>query len=138
DTTTDSAVPEWIKPAEVYFRTTLTKTKYEDVVDAWLDLESRLGYPDHMSRLSTTSRPPEIAHWTRRHRVYEKPPVIEKASEFGSTLSAWWTHLQPSWRVPATGNTLSRTVPEGETWEELMKGGGNGYFTVILALCWWM
>jgi hypothetical protein len=46
--------------------------------------------------------------------------------------------MQPSWRLTASGTSLSRDVPAKETWVGLKKGGSAGLYVVVMALSWWI
>jgi hypothetical protein len=49
---------------------------------------------------------------------------------------AWWTALQPKWRhveiwpFPQASSTSS-------SWDDILIGGKDGFFIVIMALAWW-
>jgi hypothetical protein len=44
--------------------------------------------------------------------------------------------MQPSWRQE--GESLMRSVPQGETWQLLRKGGTSGIYVVVVGLSWWI
>jgi len=60
------------------------------------------------------------------------------AIEYGPSFIAWWSALQPSWRVSDSSAVLSKNVPANETWAALGKGGSAGLYVVIMALSWWI
>src|ERR1700691_159190 len=76
----------------------------------------------------------------QRHRLWDKAPPMDKASEFGATWKGWWKVLQPEWRIPDNDGDCqwARDGPANEGWAKLMKGGGNGFVLVLLSLSWWM
>jgi hypothetical protein len=55
---------------------------------------------------------------------------------FVNLWKKWWTSMQPAARVHGKGN-LKRQTDIQEGWEELMKGGINGFLNVVVSLAWW-
>jgi hypothetical protein len=53
------------------------------------------------------------------------------------TWKAWWGSLQPSMRSLSRTSKLPRAIGPDDNWEELQKGGINGFFTVVASLSWW-
>jgi hypothetical protein len=121
------------------FEMVFSSPKHKPIVAMWLEYERLLKYPDdaRKNRLTNQSRPQQIGDWMQRHRLWDKAPPMDKSSEFGALWKGWWTVLQPEWRVVDSW-PLAREGPVKEGWENLMKGGGNGFVLVILSLSWWM
>lgn len=46
--------------------------------------------------------------------------------------------MQPVWRIKDGEGELQRHDVPDESWPEIMKGGGNGFFLVLISLSWWM
>jgi hypothetical protein len=58
-------------------------------------------------------------------------------NQYSNDWWLWWTGLQPSCRGTEVG-ALSRALPAGDIdWSPTWKGGSNGFFIIIIALCWW-
>jgi hypothetical protein len=121
------------------FEMVFSSPEHKPIVAMWLEYECLLEYPDdaRKNRLTNQSRPQQIGDWMQRHRLWDKAPPMDKSSEFGALWKGWWTVLQPEWRVVDSW-PLAREGPVKEGWENLMKGGGNGFVLVILSLSWWM
>jgi hypothetical protein len=60
---------------------------------------------------------------------------MDKSLEFGALWKGWWTVLQPKLHLIDSW-PLTQEGPVKEGWENLMKGGGNGFVLVILSLSW--
>jgi hypothetical protein len=84
--------------------------------------------------LPTKKRPQEISNWIKSKKKDSVPSV--KPGAYGKRFFAWWTMLQPSWRIE--GDSLVRSAPQGENWEGLRKGGTAGIYVVIIGLSWWI
>ena len=48
--------------------------------------------------------------------------------------------MQPTWRTndSETGFSLSRDIPNDETWQALRKGGTAGIYVVVMGISWWV
>ena len=75
----------------------------------------------------------------------EALPLIVDPTKYGPSFMAWWSALQPAWRValPSSesddGQALfTKNVPADESWATLEKGGSAGLYFVIMALLWWV
>ena len=84
--------------------------------------------------MATKNRPQEITAWIKSKKKDLVPSV--KPEVYGKRLFAWWTLLQPSWRIQ--GDSLVRLPPQGENWEGIRKGGTAGIYIVIMGLSWWI
>jgi hypothetical protein len=85
-------------------------------------------------RLDCTGRPDVVAVWLKNGRKLKNIPAIEDIDAYAAAWITWWTCLQPSWR----GLNLTRKKPEEhESWENICKGGNNGFFIVMITLAWW-
>ncbi|KAI0054667.1 hypothetical protein BV25DRAFT_1786157, partial [Artomyces pyxidatus] len=80
-------------------------------------------------------RPTAMSYWLKRGRDYAKPPVIDDWDSYVGDLRAWWISLQPDWR--GTEWPLHRATPPGETWENTMRGGANGFVITLIMMSWW-
>jgi hypothetical protein len=125
--------------AQKRFELVFGSPKHKPIIQMWLEYEALLGYPDdpRKNRLTNKSRPQHVYDWMQRHRIWDKAPPIDKASEFGALWKGWWSVLQPNWRVMDSW-PLSREGDVKESWHDLMKGGGNGFVLILLSLSWWM
>lgn len=81
-------------------------------------------------------RPEDIDLWLKNGRKFHAMPVLANPVEaFGKAWPKWWAHLQPAWR--GEGPAFSTDTPEECDWTELMKGGPNGFFLILLSYGWW-
>jgi hypothetical protein len=132
-------VPEWMVDAQKRFELVFASPKLKPIIQMWYEYEALLGYPEDSRKIKLTnkSRPQQVSDWMQRHRLWDKAPPIDKASEFGAMWKGWWMSLQPGWRVVDSW-PFAQTGPIEEGWEALMKGGGNGFVLILLSLSWWM
>lgn len=76
-------------------------------------------------------RPAQLAFWVRDRRGRSAPPFVHDVPAFEKCFWAWWSCLQPEWRI----------VPlrqEGSgNWAALSAPGANGMLGVVACLCWW-
>jgi len=49
---------------------------------------------------------------------------------------SWWTALQPEWRI-AYDWPFPQHVSVDDSWDNLLIGGKDGLFIVIMSLGWW-
>ena len=63
--------------------------------------------------------------------------MISDVAHYATTWKKWWTSLQLESRCKPGTNKLPRDVNAMEQWEELCKGGLNGFFMVVVSLVWW-
>ncbi|KAM6500768.1 hypothetical protein JOM56_003782, partial [Amanita muscaria] len=90
-------------------------------------------------KLPATNRPVEVASWIKWHMYKKHEPVPVDPSEYGPHFSAWWKAIQPTWRLQEDdGCRLNRSVPDGEVWAVVGKGGLAGFYLVAFALSWWI
>jgi hypothetical protein len=132
-------IPAWMLDAQRRFELVFSSEKHKPIIKMWLEYKALLGYPDdsRKNRLTNKSRPQQVYDWMQRHRLWDKAPPMDKSSEFGALWKVWWALLQPEWRI-VDSLPLLRKESVNEGWENLMKGGGNGFVLVILSLSWWM
>ena len=80
-------------------------------------------------------RPDEVSAWLKNGRKYHAMPLITSIDGFEDAWLKWWAHLQPECR--GKWPELSREISEFGVWQELQKGGPNGFFLILLSYCWW-
>jgi hypothetical protein len=80
-------------------------------------------------------RPDEVSTWLKNGRKYQAMPHIASVEKFEDAWLKWWAHLQPECR--GEWPELSREISEFGVWQELEKGGPNGFFLILLSYCWW-
>lgn len=56
---------------------------------------------------------------------------------YAKDYRTWWMYLQPEWRKEGDVWPMKRDVPDGEQWREIVKGGKNGFYLLLVGLCWW-
>jgi hypothetical protein len=124
-----AVVPAWIAEACQRFEKVFSLPNQKVIVGLWLEYEMLLGYPSdgRKNRLTTESRPQQISDWMQRRRLWEKAPPMDKAAEFGALWRGWWRVMQPEWRTMDDNWPLVRNGPPNESWENLMKGGGQRF-----------
>jgi hypothetical protein len=76
-------------------------------------------------------RPEEIQTWIRYAR--KGTPKIKDMNKFAKEWQAWWTRLNPEWRID-DGALLKEARG---SWETLRKPGANGFLGVLAGLKWW-
>lgn len=71
--------------------------------------------------MKTTSCPGQVGEFLSWHRQLEWQLAIRNLEMYGKTWEGWHTELRKE-----------------DDYEDMVKGGGNGIFLLILALRWWM
>jgi hypothetical protein len=79
-----------------------------------------------------------VATWLKDGRKYDVHPAIPDIRAYSDAWWAWWTSLQPKWRVVFMENLSQETPPAGEMWSMCLKAGCNGIFVVFLTIAWWI
>jgi hypothetical protein len=91
--------------------------------------------------LCTTHRLQVLQNWKRNSGKVEDVPTLEglDLDTFAGEFSAFYLQHMPAWRLEFgdTIESLSMSVPPGETWPELCKGGRNGLFLLVVMMHWW-
>ena len=65
-------------------------------------------------------------------------PDLSDPSAFGKALMDWYKAVQPPWRSNSSLSlAATRSVPEGEQWETISKGGLRGVHSILVGLSWW-
>ncbi|KIP01351.1 hypothetical protein PHLGIDRAFT_44687, partial [Phlebiopsis gigantea 11061_1 CR5-6] len=128
--------PLWMSEAYDYLTAAQLGEGFDAALSWWAALERAYDFKTSSRGLPTTSRPPQIGHWTQvLRRDLVKQPQIPDVAEYGQQWWAWWRALQPSWRSSTANNTLAR---DGKgPWDSLVRPGKNGILMVLLALRWW-
>ena len=90
-----------------------------------------------LQKLSTNSQLDLVTPWIKQHANKKHEPIDVEQNNFGPQFCAWWTAIQPTWRI-LPGGQYSRVVPDNETWASLRKGGSAGLFVIVVALSWWV
>jgi len=155
--------PEWTTLAREHLLTRDLGSEWKECVNAWLELEARLGYgtiagtkvcrsvrfPDYCSNdciqnalPAVDLRPEEWNKWVNKsrngRRKYEATPTISDSAEFGIALTKWWHGMQPDFRkceqdMPLSTYTASTPI----MWDPLRKAGPNGMVSVLTMAVWW-
>lgn len=93
---------------------------------------------DLAHKLTTASRPAEVARWIARARKYDRPPTIDDLVAYGEDMRAWYTAAMPKWRQGDFEWPLLRVAPNGlADWYSIRRGGANGIVVFVIALSWW-
>jgi hypothetical protein len=69
----------------------------------------------------TVNRPKQVAEFFAYHRQLDRRPGMGNIQEYANSWEAWHKELKTK-----------------EDYEDMVKGGGNGVFILILTLRWWM
>lgn len=82
-----------------------------------------------------------MGHWFQYgRRSWEKMPHIAQTDieRYSEDWWKWWCKLQPSFRGEDP-RAMSRVAPVDVDvdWSQLLKGGPNGIFIVLITLGWW-
>ncbi|KAG6809104.1 hypothetical protein H0H92_001590, partial [Tricholoma furcatifolium] len=140
------SLPDWAHSAVAFFDDTGvgedTTMVWKSLIDQWVNFEGgvkALGSGRRAS-LPTETRPEEIHFWMKRKRLFTATAVPEVCSpEYAVSFGQWWRDMQPSWRTEnmSPDEPLTRHVPSDAHWDNLLSGGTNGIFLVIVALAFW-
>jgi hypothetical protein len=145
-------LPPFLSAAMItYLRGVSTSSPWQDLLTEYLDFEREGPITGvcfsfsisctyslrQLQKLATNSRPDVVAPWIKRHVHKKHEPVNVEQNDFGPQFCAWWTAIQPTWRILPDGQ-YSRVVPDNETWSGLRKGGSAGLFIIVVALSWWV
>jgi len=85
----------------------------------------------------TSSRPDQVSWWFRSgRREFNKVPSITSLDTYQAHWIAWWTALQPKWRDVGSW-PFPQDPSTDDPWDELLIGGKDGLFVVVMALAWW-
>ncbi len=122
--------PEWVIKALTLLRATALGSEWEKLIDTWLEFEGQSSFTGS-DYLTANSRPRAITDWIQRARAPNYRPVIKSVSKFAESFAAWWSTMQPSWRVANSRDELS-----GD-WEKIRRPGVNGLLSVMAALFFW-
>ena len=64
-------------------------------------------------------------------------PRIESVQVFEEQWVKWWSAAQPQWRETQTW-PFERVNAAGLDWGQLLNGGKDGLFLVVVSLGWWV
>ncbi|KAJ7893223.1 hypothetical protein B0H13DRAFT_1474817, partial [Mycena leptocephala] len=137
--TCPEGAPGWVKNAYREISREFIGAAYEEVVEAWIELEKLYGFVVGNNTLKGGERPKEVTQWVRDGRGRTMPMIpITDLGKFENGWWKWWTALQPSWRGSWRGRTESaRGKPADASWEKLAVPGQNGLLSVVATLYWW-
>jgi hypothetical protein len=148
----------WMHPAVGKLDSVLDHPRWVWVLNKWLEFEDKLGYPygqvcdccalphffythGHLQSkavlIDKTKRLEELNTWLKNGRKMNLvPDISDNVATFGDAWMQWWSSLQPEWR--GDGPNFSHDIPKsGGGWQELRKGGQNGFYLILLSFCWW-
>lgn len=125
--------PTWFLKSLKLFQSETLGHVWVQLLEAWAAFEAANHY-EEVGRLSSKGRPDVVDMWIARARSTTWRPAMSDVSEYAQTFTAWWTNLQPEWRV--VGGKMQETLLEGD-WSVLIHPGLNGIHSVIAALFYW-
>ena len=108
--------------------------QWAELLELWLAFEKKEAFTEQ-KKLSPQSRPVCISEWIGRGCPTTWRPVIVSIPAFKKAFDAWWSILQPDWRMNDNGSIAFSEV-DGD-WEKLRKPRLNGIHSVIVALFYW-
>lgn len=127
--------PLWVVNSWRMFTSEPLEGKWQELVAAWLLYEASRNFDG--KKLSPKGRPKIVADWIKWARKPTwRPSSYPEPEGFGHMHTAWWTSLQPSWRVKSDG-TLTRHGEGERTWDTLHVGGVNGLLSALASLFFW-
>ena len=89
-------------------------------------------------QLSTFSCPKQVGWWFCIGCCnFKKIPNILSLQKYRELWVCWWTSLQPPWRH-MTNWPLPRSSSTDGPWNDLLIGGKDGLFVIIMTLSWWI
>ncbi|KAI0037316.1 hypothetical protein FA95DRAFT_1466964, partial [Auriscalpium vulgare] len=129
------SIPQYLQNAFDHLKTACPGDTWGQIVKGWSVMEAHLNVPANV-QLSTKDRPTQVKFWTNRGRNVDKPPTVGKGKEFAALWRAWWIGMQPE-QQGVTWPLARPTVVPTEGWDELLKGGNNGFVIILFTLSWW-
>lgn len=104
------------------------------LVAAWIHFKEILKC-ELNGTLSAKGRPVAIADWIQRARNPNwRPPMVDSKA-YGDKHLAWWTSLQPEWRV--LDGEAGLACSEDGNLQSLKRPGANSLLSVIASLYFW-
>ncbi|KIK81603.1 hypothetical protein PAXRUDRAFT_27823 [Paxillus rubicundulus Ve08.2h10] len=118
---------DWFHTAVMYLHTPNLPICYQELLSANI----RCGTCTQQQRLSRCPSLVDIKS------MYWLPPIRD-LNKFRTEFWAWWSTLQPKWRVlPLQPSTLPTTREVAGNWTTLDKPRLNGFLSILAALKWW-
>ncbi|PPQ84920.1 hypothetical protein CVT26_008766 [Gymnopilus dilepis] len=125
--------PDWFTKVWEGFTSEDLGEKWTKFLGLWKAFEQREGFKDG-AKLGSRNRPAIVEEWiAHRHRSTIWRPAID-LKDFESNFKAWWTALQPEWRV--SRGSIKKSQLDGE-WGPLRRSGKNGFLSIVAALFYW-
>lgn len=150
---------DWMEPVVRSMEGMVDDEAWAGTLLKWLSFESLMGYPagrvspnHHFPTFTSTnsffqskkvlvasqSRPSAIGVWLKAGRQVEQMPDLTMVVDaFGLEWWIWWTQLLNGRLDGFPEPSLGVPPPKLEDVEEVMKGGANGVFLLLLSLAWW-
>ncbi|KAI0044426.1 hypothetical protein FA95DRAFT_1468255, partial [Auriscalpium vulgare] len=135
-----SVEAKWLVEARAFITGAINEPEWISCVTNWLALEQEVGDDkSHWLNVDMRVRPKEVHEWFKSGRKLEKPPHISNVKTFAIRWRAWWTSMQPTWRLPdeRDGWPLLRAEHPDESWSGIRKAGKNGFVVILITLMWW-
>ena len=125
--------PAWFSKSMGLFQSEALGKEWEDLLGHWAAFESHEHY-EEKARISSKGRPDVVEMWISRGRSVTWRPSITNVKQLEKEFNAWWTSLQPTWRL--SRGVLNMARVDGE-WDSLCRPGLNGIQSVIVVLFYW-
>lgn len=121
------------------FETDALGDVWPTLVNAWIRFEeSSVGLTGTRGSLPAKGRPSGVYDWIQRARNPNFRPEIADSKAFGDKHIAWWTSLQPEWRISDDGDIIRNYDDyDGGDFEGLRKPGVNGLLSALASLYFW-
>ncbi|KAJ7915946.1 hypothetical protein B0H13DRAFT_2323814 [Mycena leptocephala] len=125
--------PKWAKEAHatLFSGDLANDDAWRGTAGLWWTLEASTAFVSPVKGFGAEGRPEEIQTWIRYAR--KGTPKIKDMNKFAKEWQAWWTRLNPEWRID-DGALLKEARG---SWETLRKPGANGFLGVLAGLKWW-
>jgi len=93
-----------------------------------------------LGRIKAKPRPDQIGWWFkhgRRQFIERSIPEIKSLENYERVWFKWWTAMQPEWR-DVDSWPFSQDEGDINDWGNLIHGGKDGLYVVVVSLAWWV
>ncbi|KAJ7238446.1 hypothetical protein C8J57DRAFT_1086897 [Mycena rebaudengoi] len=131
--------PAWLRDSIKYLMMTDLGCHFHAVLQSLVQLEKAYNYDNPSRGLPMEKRPGEIHQWIRggRGQKTKKPIIVRDAAKYSEQWNAWWSSLQPKWRLKRPDGRWCHEGEYGYSWDTLDFPGQNGCLSVVAGLFFW-
>ncbi|KAJ2911561.1 hypothetical protein MD484_g8851, partial [Candolleomyces efflorescens] len=135
------ALPAYLKGTWKYLRSVSDADTWCTLLNLFLLFETQNASSKKKGgRMNTLGRPAQVQEWIRAHHK-TAVPALDLAA-YVPQFGAWWKTIQPAWRTGGVDGldpaSFSHEIPAEANWSSLARGGSAGFYTVVMALSWWV